>query len=47
MTLRLLASSLLGLSATLASASPEDEQRPLADYHRVCPDYTKYAGYPQ
>jgi hypothetical protein len=47
MSLRILASSLLGLSATLASASPDDEQRPLGDYHRICPDYTRYAAYPQ
>ncbi|KAH7241169.1 uncharacterized protein BKA55DRAFT_542459 [Fusarium redolens] len=46
MSLRLLASSLLGLSATLISASPDDEQRPLGDYHRICPDYTRYAAYP-
>lgn len=46
MSLRLLASSLLGLSATLANASP-DEQTPFGDYSHICPDYTRYAGYPQ
>lgn len=47
MTLCLLASSLLALSATLASASPDDEQIPLPDYRRICPDYTRYAAFPQ
>ncbi|WXC61204.1 hypothetical protein SNK03_007084 [Fusarium graminearum] len=46
MTLCLLASSLLALSATLASASPDDEQIPLPDYRRICPDYTRYAAFP-
>ncbi|RSL84723.1 hypothetical protein CEP51_003736 [Fusarium floridanum] len=45
MTLRLLASSLLGLSASLASASADGNQRPLSDYAHSCPDYTRYATY--
>jgi hypothetical protein len=47
MSLRLLASSLLGLSATFASASRDDEQTPFGDYRHICPDYTRYSGYPQ
>lgn len=47
MTLWLLASSLLGLSASLASASTDGNQKPVSDYAYSCPDYTRYATYIQ
>ena len=48
MTLRLLASSLLGLSLSfdLAGASANG-QEPLSDPHVACPDYVLYSSYPQ
>lgn len=48
MTLRLVASSLLGLSASFGLVSAEsDKQIPLANDHVECPDYVVYSSYPQ
>ena len=48
MTLRLVASSLLGLSASFGLVNADSsEQRPLTNEHVQCPDYVVYASYPQ
>lgn len=37
----------VALLANLVAAGVKDHQVPLSDFAAACPDYTKYATYPQ